>query len=336
MFDTKTLDPKKVTFTEITSPGVKFKTRIVISLDEIYVPPIKKDNSVRANGKNIPHVQRLKTSFANGIDYSMMPPTVRENTRIDDGVITKYEIVTGNHRFEALRELGYTEWIFDVYVIPTGGQYGYEDAVRTFQLKENDHKPSFSNSEADVVHTIVKLIAHSSKLVTPDEDSIKNYVDDVCQNMHHGTKAKIVRDVVRQLTKNGCMVYRDVITYTAQDVEDFLSKNTDYVCGGNFDFKRKKIGWSVLEGYEYEFLVNATRRFSETGTESYFTLHTKSPTEKYDVKERRKKMVQQFGELEQSLIKVFEYYETNGKFPWSIEGYLPQDIGGKEDNYIKA
>lgn len=335
MFDTKTLDPKKVTFTHITSPGVRYKDRIVIKLDDIYNPPIKKDNSVRSSGKNVPHIQRLEISLANGIDYSMMPPVVRENSRIDNGKITKYELVTGNHRMEALRNLGYTEWVFDVYEIPTG-QYGYEDSIRTFQLKENDHKPSFSNSEADVVHTIVKLIAHSSKLVSPDEASIKSYVDDVCQNMHHGTKSKVVRDVVRQLTKNGCNVYRDVITYTAQDVEDFLLKNTDYVCGGNFDFKRKKVGWSVLEGYEYEFLVNATRRFAETGIESYFTLHTKSPTEKYGVKDRRNKMVQQFSDLEQALIKVFDYHKVNGKFPWNIEGYLPQDIGNQEDKYIKA
>ena len=335
MFNTKTLDPKRVTFTEIHSPGVKYKDRFVINLDDIYNPPLKKDNSVRTSGKSASHIQRLENSFNNGIDYSMMPPVVRENTRIVEGKITKYELVAGNHRMEALRNLGYTEWIFDVYEIPSG-QYGYEDSVRTFQLKENDHKPSFSNSEADVVHTIVKLIAHSSKLVSPDEDSIRDYIDDVCQNMHGNTKHKVVKDVIRQLTKNGCTVYRDVITYTAQDVQDFLSKNTDYVSGGDFDFKRKKVGWSVLEGYEYEFLVNATKRFAETGIESYFTLHTKSPTEKYDVKERRKKMRQTFSDLEQAFIKVFHYYKQNGKFPWHTEGYLPQDIRGQEDKYIKA
>jgi len=54
------------------------------------------------------------------------------------------------------------------------------------------------------------------------------------------------------------------------------------------------------------------------------------------VKERRKKMVQQFDDLEEAFIRVFEYYKQNGKFPWKIEGYLPQDIGGQEDKYIKV
>jgi hypothetical protein len=334
MFDTKTLDPSKVSFGSITSPGVKFKTRIIIKLDEIHIPPLKKDNSVRYSGKNTSHIQKLQGSFANGIDYSKMPPTVREFTQIIDGKIKKYELITGNHRIEALRILGFTEWIFDIYEIACDN-YGYEDAIRTFQLKENDHAPSFANSEDDVVNTIVRLISHSSKLVKPDEDSIREYVDDVCSNMHWGTKAKIVRNAVRKLIKSGCIVYRDVITYTAQDVDDFLTNNTNYVCGGNFDFKRKKYGWSVLEGYEYEFLMNAAKRFSEKGIESYFTIHTKSPTETYDINDRRIKMVEQFKTLEGSLLKVFEYYTKNGKFPWHIEGALPQDVGNGEEDYIK-
>lgn len=334
MFDTKTLDPLLVTFGQIISPGAKFKKRIVIKLDEIYVPPLKKDNSVRTHGKNVSHIQRLQNSLKNGFDYSKMPPVAREVSRIFDGKITKYELVAGGHRFEALRNLGFTEWIFDIYDIPCD-DYGYEDSIRTFQLKENDHAPSFANTEDDVVNTIVRLIAHSSKLVQPNEDSIREYINEVCSNMHGNTKAKIVRDSVRQLLKNGCNVYRDVITYTAKDVEDFLSKNTDYVCGGNFDFKRKKYGWSVLEGYEYEFLMNAARRYSEKGIESYFTIHTKSPTEAFDVNDRRQKMVQQFKSLEDSLVKVFEYYSKNGKFPWNIEGCLPQDIANKEEKYIK-
>lgn len=334
MFDTKTLDPLKVTFDQIKSPGVTYVNRQVIKLDEIYNPPLKKDNSTRTNGKNIAHVQRLANSFSNGIDYSKMPPAIRVDSKIIDGKITKYEIITGNHRFEALRTLGFTEWIFDIYDVPCS-VYGYEDSIRTFQLKENDHAPSYSSSENDVVNTIVRLIAHSSKLVEPNEDSIREYVNDVCANVHGNTKSKIVKEAVRQLIKNGCNVYRDVITYTAKDVEDFLSKNTDYVCSGNFDFKRKKYGWSVLEGYEYEFLVNAAKRFSEKGIESYFTIHTKSPTETYDVNDRRIKMVEQIKYLEEALLKSADYYHKHGKFPWGVEGALPQDIGNGEEDYIK-
>jgi hypothetical protein len=125
-----------------------------------------------------------------------------------------------------------------------------------------------------------------------------------------------------------------VVTYTATDVNDFISKTTKYVVSGNYDHNLQMNGWSVLEGYEYEMMMNAIKKFGESGNESYFTLHTKSPTEKYGVVERRNKMIETFQNLEDSLLKVFDYYEKNGKFPWHIEGFLPQDVKSGESEYI--
>lgn len=336
MLDTKSLDPSKILFGEIVSPGTKFLYRKVLKLNKIYSPSgTKSQNPTRSKGKSAQHIEKLKLSINSGIDYSEMPPVVMEKSRLEHGEITEYDLICGWHRMEALKQLGAEEWIFDVYEIPHGSEYGYEDAVRTLQLMENDHSPTFSSTEDDVVNTIVRLIANKSKLVEPIEDSIRDYVNLVCKNMHHGTKGKIVSDSVRKLITNGCQVYRDVVTYTADDVREWMKKNTDYVCGGEFDFKRKAYGWSVLEGYEYEFLVNAIKRYSDTGMNSYFTLHTKSPTEKFSVDDRRKKMKQQFSSLESDLLKVFEYYKKNKNFPWHIEGCLPQ-IVATEEKYINS
>lgn len=333
-FNYKNIDPEECTFGKISSPGTKFVQRIKIKLSEIYVAPIKSDNSVRSKGKNVMHIQRLEQSFKQGIDYSQMPPTVRIKSRNENGEITKYELVTGNHRFEALRNLGFDEWIFDVYEIPFGSSYGYEDAIRTFQLKENNFAPNLASTEDDVVNVIVRLIEHKSKLVIAEEQSIADYVNEVCTYMHGQTKSKILRDVIRKLKNTGCAVAQDVVTYTATDVNDFISKTTKYVVSGNYDHNLEMNGWSVLEGYEYEMLMNAIKKFGESGNESYFTLHTKSPTEKYGVNERREKMVQTFESLESSLLKVFAFYEKNGKFPWRIEGFLPQDVKNGESEYI--
>jgi hypothetical protein len=89
MFDTKSIDPSLVTFTELKSPGVRKKDRLIISFSDIFVPTLKSGdgNKVRTH-KNIPHIQRLEISFAQGIDYSQMPPTVIEKARIEDGEIT--------------------------------------------------------------------------------------------------------------------------------------------------------------------------------------------------------------------------------------------------------
>ena len=93
MFDTKSIDPRLVTFTELKSPGVRKKDRLTIPFSEIYVPSLKSGagNKVRTH-KNIPHIQRLEISFAQGIDYSQMPPTVIEKARIEDGEIKTFTV----------------------------------------------------------------------------------------------------------------------------------------------------------------------------------------------------------------------------------------------------
>jgi hypothetical protein len=155
--------------------------------------------------------------------------------------------------------------------------------------------------------------------------------------MHGNTKAKVIRDVVRNQKKNnGVAVHSDIVTYTAPDVNEFVEQKTDYVTGGEFDKKRKSFGWSVLEGYEYEYVMNSARKFSENGTTSYFICHTKSPTEAYPLKERREKMMKKFSKIETALLDVMSYYEKNKTFPWKVEGFLPQDVKAGEENFIKV
>jgi hypothetical protein len=335
MFDINTLDPSKVTFGHFTTPGVKFIDRKIIPIDKIYVPPIK-DNPVRKKGKNYNNIQRLSESFRNGISYAQCPPLVREKVQQIDGHIYEYELVAGQHRWEAFMILGYTMWIFDVYEI-TGNKYStYEDSLRTLQLKENDHAPHQETSEDDAVNIICRLLDRMSKIVAPNSDSIRAYLDAHCKNMHHNTKAKVVRDVVRNMQKNGVSVYSDIVTYTASDVNGFVQKKTNYVTQGEFDKKRNSYGWSVLEGYEYEYVMSAAKKFSETGSPSYFICHTKSPTEKYPLDEKREKMMMQFQKLETALLDVMKYYEENKSFPWKVEGFLPQDVKAGEETLIKV
>jgi hypothetical protein len=318
----------------IKSEGVLHKYRRMVDFSQIYVPPIKSQNPVRKNGKNVSHIQSLQISFAQGIDYSARPPILIEKAHNENGVITSYELITGNHSMEAMRILNYNTWVFDIYEIPHGNEYGFEDAVRTLQLRENNKLPGLASSEDDVVNIVERLIMHKSILVLPDEESIKNYIDNVCSYMHPQTRSKAVRDVIRKLQRNGLTISQDVITYTAKDVDDFLSKQTNLVAFGNFDHNRQQYGWSVLEGYEYEFIMSAAKKFSTSGKESYFTIHTKSPTEKASVHERRLKMLNTFRELETDLLEVFNFYKNNNRFPWQVVGCLPQDIIAGESEYI--
>lgn len=323
------LDPKKVTFPPMISKGAKFITNELITLSEIYVPPMA-DNPVRCKGKDPLNISRLAAVLSRiGIDYSKMPPVVYKKSFIKDGKHYKYVLVAGNHRFEAFEQCGFKEWIFSVYEFAHAG-YSFEESLYNFQLLENNHYPQLESSEDDVVNMISRLIDRGSRLVNNDEDSIRAYVDDVCSNKHHQTKGSIVRRVIRQ-----CGAYQDVVTYTAADTFKWLRENTDYTYAGEYDKKRKKYGWTVLEGYEYEYVINAVRKFAETGKESYFVCHTKAPTERYGLDEKRLKMKEAFNSLEDALVEVFNFYQETGRFPWDTEGYLPQNHLTKEDEIIK-
>ena len=333
------LDPIKVTFSILASRGAKFISRQVIKLDDIYIPPIKGDtfNSARRNGKSPFHVQSLANSLQQGIDYTKMPPVVRPEPKQIDGNIYKWTLVAGNHRLEALRSINVDEWIFDIYDFNTSDSASFEDAIATFQLRENNFAPALASTEDDVVNVISRLINHGSKMIEPNEDSIRNYVDDVCTYMHGNTKNKVIKNVIRLLKKTGHKVHQDFVTYTAQDVNDFIEiQKLDIVVGGNFDHKRKEFGWSVLEGYPHEFVLNAAKKYAETGNKSYFTLHTYRPLDNQTVKDKRDKMLSHLSSVEESLVKAVEYYQENGVFPWRVNGYLPQDIANDEKSYIVA
>lgn len=318
MFNINTLNPSAVTYRPIVSPGTKFINNEIVSLDDIYVPA-ESDNPVRASGKSVMNIQKLSQSFYEGIDYSEMPPVVRKNSRIVNGKHYLYELVCGNHRYEALQSIGFDRWIFSIYEFALNN-VSFEDSVRTFQLMENNHNPALPSSEDDIANIITRLIVYGSKLVDNTEKSIRAYVDTYCTKVHHNTKAKIVRQVIRN-----CGTYQDVVTYTSKDAFKWIEENTTYVVAGNHDNNRKKFGWTVLEGYEYEYIMSAAKKFSESGRESYFLCHTKAPTEQFPLTEKRKKMMNTFAELEDSLKEVFEYYKKHNRFPWSVEGFLPQD-----------
>jgi hypothetical protein len=321
------LDHKLVTAVIIHSPGTKFHHYEVIPFDEIYVPPMA-NNPVRKKGKNPHNVEKLAQSTSRGIQYDKMPPVVRKCSQIIDGKHYKYELVCGNHRMEAFIKNGYDRWIFGIYEFGLDG-ISYEDSVRTFQLIENDHSPALESSDEDISNVISRLISMGSNLVQNNEDSIREYVETYCKNKHWQTQAKIIRQAVRL---SGA--YQEVVTYTADDAFKWIAQNTNYAVAGEYDSKRRNFGYTVLEGYEKEYVMSASKKFAESGKQSYFICHTKPPTEKNGLSDKRNNMLQSFDDIEQSLVEVFNYYQKNGKFPWRVEGFLPQDHKANEKAFI--
>ena len=50
--------------------------------------------------------------------------------------------------------------------------------------------------------------------------------------------------------------------------------------------------------------------------------------------DKREKMQDAFAELEDHLVQVFEFYKETGRFPWNVEGFMPQDHKNKENDFI--
>lgn len=320
LFDLNTLDPDKVTAPIIIGPGVEYDDIRVLELKNIWVNS-NDNNHARKELKEY-QVQNCKVWFAQGIDYGRPPPIVRYNPRTIDGIPYEYELIAGHHRFRAMEDLGYNRWIFWIYKVCIDG-FSFDDSKITLQLLEqNGHKPGLPSSIDDATSAICWLITHGSKLVTNDEESIRNYINEYCSSMHSSTKGAVVARVMAKLN-----TYRRVVTYTAKDAYNWIQKNTDYpiVKGGEYDFKRDKHVWSLLESYEYEQLFNAMKKFHQTKKESYFICRTDAPTESKDLQARREGMYEEINHLNDCLLETFKYYKENEKFPWDIECFIPQD-----------
>lgn len=321
------LEPSKVTAKPIKAKGSKYLHCIVIKLDDIYVQP-QENNLARVDTKDAFHIQKLIVNLSNGINYGLTPSIARENPRVIDGVTYRYELVCGHHRFEALKSLDITEWVYWVYDFGLDG-YTINESIIYLQIEENDHVAALASSSEDVSAAIIHLIRNNAKLVENTEDSICDFVNQMCKNMHHNTKAKVVRQVMSKLN-----TYQRIVTFTAKDSFSWIEKHTDYEKAGNYDTKRQKIGWSVLEGYEPEFIFNAISKYAETGKESYFICRTKAPTKARDLDVKRKGMIKSFEKLNDSLLTVFEYFQKNGKFPWQVEAFIPQNTENEDKTKV--
>lgn len=316
------LDINSLKCNRLKVAGSKWISTKIKSLSEIYVPKgvdQKTVNKARKTTK-LDHINMLVNSLGNGIDYTKQPPIIKkvEEQTIVDGVEYQYVLVAGFHRFRALEKLGKTEWVFDIYEMGTSNIPTIL-AQSTLQIQENDHSPELANSKDDVINIVSFLI--NQKLIENTENAIEDYLMENCTNMHKATMAKCLKGIVRA---NG--TYVDFATYEADQIAEINEKQTEgYVTSGNLDNARDKFGITVLEDYENPLLTKTVLNFSKFNKETYFLMHTKAPSEKRPLIKRRKDMVQRVEEFETGLIKVVEFYNKHGRFPWSIEAFIGQD-----------
>jgi len=321
---TAKLTPANVTAKLLASTGSVFQENVTIKLEDIYVPKsdVTGNNNPSRYTIDIGNVNGIADSFRNGgQDLSLTLPVVEKLPKPlkIDGKINTYRLVCGAHRVAAGKQVKFEEMVFSVY------KFDSDNARLKFQLLENNHAPSKSATAQDLCNALTYAVFKG--FIQNDEESMREYLGGM-DKIHGNTINKAIQMAIRDTGG-----YQDYHIYTPEDIADFTKKH-DYSLGGKKDKNREEAGWTVKEGYEYEYIMNAVKKYSTEGLESYFICHTKSPTERHSLDDKRDGMAEQFESLERSLVKVFEYHQEHGSFPWRIEGFLPQDNNRSERELV--
>lgn len=318
--------------TKLTSKGAEFKEVKELSLNKIYVPKTEKDrpNNIVRPDLDRKNVVNLEYSFkSTGIDYYQMLPVVKfiEGGTIVNGKILFYELAAGFHRWHALRNIGQLNWLFSVY------EFSDEEAKINFQKHENDHPPHKGHT-SDGLANLLSWKVQNNKIDNTEEAFKEELKDLKC---HHAMKGSAISKAIKS---NG--TWRDIKTYDAHDIKDFIEQSDNYsenespyTYYGQKDIERNMFGWSILEGYEPDIVMNAMKAYHEEGLESYFLGHTKLPTKKRDLVTKRKDIEDRVNNIGKYILDIAKYHDENNKFPWQIIRFLPQDNKNGEDKFIK-
>jgi hypothetical protein len=321
----------EVKFKPIISKGSRFLGMKYMNPKDILVPRLSDDTlSNPTRHKNyVEHIGALKSSISMGIDESQHPMAVRQiRPVIANGKRYDEELAAGNHRIAAVKELGLKSVPVAVY------EFDDEESLLRFQLAENNKFPQKSSSKDDLAQTLA--VAVDKGFIQNAEESMKKFLVETSSNVHHMTRAAAVKKAI-QLSG----AYQDYITFTFDDIKEYLVNDDNYADGrpkyvvkGELDYERGKHGWSCLEGYEDEFIMNSIKKFSETNRESYLVCHTKTPTKKDNANSKRVKMRKTIERINNDLDAVFSFKQENGYYPWDVETFVAQDNKAGERGFI--
>lgn len=299
----------------LTSKGLRSSTRIWVKLTDILVNPSL--NAARYGGTNSTLVEELKLSFSMGVRYNDFLPIVKKlavNRKYDDGFVKFYELIDGYNRITALKELGYTHYWFDVV------EFGYDDvdpefAQTTLAIGMNAPVPKVPSSDNDLFTAVTGLVDRGH--IAKDFEKIKKYIREVAKVPP--ARAHTIADKVATATGTPNTLFIWSASMVKTD-----TKALGVMSHGKYDARRAKHGWTVLEGYEPDAVMNAIAKFSETGKASYFVGHTKLPDNANNLDDRRLRVKNNIEERKAQLIALCEYYAEHKELPFDLIGFLPQ------------
>lgn len=302
--------------------GVSFVTRKYILFKNLESNAA--NNDVREGGLITGLILRLVESFSRGVRFVAclpvveMLPTPKSYTN-EKGEIEYYhaKLADGHNRIEALKELGYVGYWFDV--VKFGSEtVSYTTARMNFTMAANVDLPKVASNNKDIFKAAKHMV--EKKELECSIPAISNWIVNICR-IGQATATAIANEVA---ASEGSL--DAIILYSPNDIKKGLNR-FGIASQGNFDLSRGEHGWTCKTGYEHETALNILKKLAETGNTSYVTIHTKMPHGQVDIDDLRYGSVDGFNEV----FNIFDAYaEWKNKHPnkkaYRIEGALPQKV----------
>ena len=307
--DVQNLAPDKLPIPDWNHLDVQSVEIIWIEFKDIHIDDINRNTS-KVEPHTADEIQKLQQSFRGGVDTNEFTPAVEEYLTKNG---KRYKFVYGSGRSEALRNLGLTGWFFVVLK-------GSVDTIEDVQAQENEQLPKRINKEVDMRKFLSRKVR--SGMIENTEAAIKAKFRKVYTNRAKDVKNRIVQQVMEDNdTPQPYILYTSV-----PKVEDWLENHSavhlelPYSIKAKFDVNRNMYGVVVKEGYQNRTVVEAVKRYKETGKKTYIIGHCGGPTGVQTIKVKRKQFVMGYKEIE----AAFQHVGAR-IFPIKIIGFLPQD-----------
>jgi len=299
-----TVDPDRIAVPDYTHLNVISLGTEIISWDKIYIDD-HTENTTKEDTHTPEEIEALRISFATGgLMLSEFPPAVVKT----DGLTKPYKLVYGFGRSEALQLLKTQKWFFTVLE-------GDNESLLDVKAFENEQPPKRINKEVDM-----KKYLHGKVLrgmIPNTEEAIRKKFKDVYPNRGKDVCNRVIQMVMHQAdTPQPYYIYTSS-PRVKQWIENHSSENIKV--DGDWDPERDMYGVQCKEGYQYRVVLNAIKRYRETGKKTYVVGHFGPITKRATIDGKREKFVAEFSDIRDALSNC-------GLKTWPIDvlGFLPQ------------
>jgi hypothetical protein len=299
--------------------GVEFSIKPKwISFQKIRRSDTEHNNSGRKSKHTGDELNKLITSFANGVQLWQELPIVSEVTDPEIKKHKPYNLEVGFGRSNAIGsngETGYWHWIVTGNPTQIGDMAAFENTCDLIETK-------FQTGEEGIVNHLKQLLI--SNALGNDEEEIEKKLNQVWPGLNKPSKNRILSNVKTAATKP-----RRYQTYNAEDVKMWLSDSAavQFITGSNWDANRSKLGSCAINMLDP--WINACMSYAKTGKQSYVVLSVKAPGKNSTLTKKRQAHLDKLENFRSSFRKL-----GMNTFPLEVLGFMPQDTINEDMRFL--